>query len=222
MTILKELIKDKEFLPGVLHGIYGKAGTGKTTLCMHIVSSYLNKGKDVIVIDTEHGFFMERLLQIHKQEESLDRIHIKKVLELHELRTTISNLKKYVEDKHLNLGIIIVDSLSNPYRVELKDQRNIWEINKAMSSSVFALRKLALNFNIPIVATHQVYTDFETGEVEIVGRDLVKYDFKVMISIEKEEEKRIISLQRHPFLKPSKIEAVIEEDGFKKKSFKIF
>ncbi|NPA38764.1 MAG: AAA family ATPase [Candidatus Nanohaloarchaeota archaeon] len=221
-AIIQELFEEKGLLHGVLHGIYGKAGTGKTTFAMHITSYYLNQGKDVVVLDTEHGFFIERLLQIHRKQEDLQHVHIKKVMELHELRSSISKLKDFIKEKQLDLGAVIIDSLSNPYRVELKDQSNIWEINKAMSHGIFSLKKLALNLKIPVIATHQVYTDFETGEVEIVGRDLVKYDFKVMVSIEKKDNYRVLELVRHPFKKPRKVEAVIEEEGFKKKSFKIF
>ncbi len=205
-------------LTNTLHGVYGKAGCGKTTFCLHIVGDFLKKGKKVVYIDTENGFFIERLLDIYPEKEDLKNLLIKKVFDLNELRKVIDDIKTMITSKeHADIGLIVIDSLSNPYRVEVKDHHNIWEINRRMGRTIHELKKISFHHNIPILATHQVYVDFDTGNLEVVGRDLVKYDFKVMIFIDESNGKRYLKLVRHPFFEEREVCAVIKASGFKKK-----
>lgn len=218
--ILRELFNNK-LIPKTLYGIYGKAGSGKTTLCIHIIKELLPH-KDVIYIDTESGFYIERAEQIIKDKNLLDKLYIKKADTLPDLKKTLEGIDDLITNKNLDIGAIFIDSLSSVYRLEIKDKENINIINRLMSEIVINLRRLADKYNIPVIATHQVYIDFDTGKEEIVGRDLVKYDFKIMVRIKKDDAKRTLELIRHPFLPYKKINAVIENEGFKKKNFKLF
>ncbi len=219
IKITNEVIKEilPNLIDGVLHGVYGKAGVGKTTFCLHIVSDYLKNKKRVVYIDTENGFFVERLQDIlqNKDEQLMKNLFIRKVFDLNELRNAIKDVKEMIKKE--NIHLIVIDSISNPYRVEVKDQNNIWEINRIMGKAIHELKKISFHQNIPVLSTHQVYTDFDTGRLEVVGRDLVKYDFKVMVFIDRDNGKRYLKLTRHPFIEEKEISAVIRKEGFKKK-----
>lgn len=90
-----------------------------------------------------------------------------------------------------------------------------------MGRTILDLKKISFNHKIPVLATHQVYTDFDTGKLEVVGRDLIKYDFKVMLYIEYdlERDKRYLKLIRHPFVEPQEVSFIIKKEGFRKRRF---
>ncbi len=223
VTITNEVIKEvlDRLIPGVLHGVYGKAGSGKTTFCMHIIADYISSNNKVVVIDTENGFFMERMRDFVdvEREEVLDNILLRKVIDLNDLRRALNDVKGLINSR--NISLIVIDSLSTPYRVEFKDEKNIWEVNRLMGRTILDLKKISFNHKIPVLATHQVYTDFDTGKLEVVGRDLIKYDFKVMLYIDydQERDKRYLKLVRHPFAESKEVSFTIKKEGFRKRRF---
>ena len=80
--------------------IYGPPASGKTTLCMQLITK--TKGK-IIFIDSENSFNMDRLKQI-EPNISLDNIIVIKVKRYSEQFKAIKDLK---ETK--NLKLIIID-----------------------------------------------------------------------------------------------------------------
>ena len=206
--VLKELL-DGKLEKGIITSIYGAAGTGKTTLSIQLSKEIIEKEGKVAYIDTESGFSIERAKQIIG-EEKLDRILIGKAFSFDELQTVIESLKEEVKEKEIK-GVVI-DSISQPYRVE---DREVQEINKLFSRLFYILTKTAKEFNIPIITTNQVYSEFSTNNLEIVGRDIPKYASKTMIFL-KNEEKRIAILKKHRYLEKREVVYTIRRKGIVK------
>ena len=53
----------------IITTVYGPPGSGKSTLCFQYVVAALQQGKQVIYIDTEGGFSVERL---HQMDPDID------------------------------------------------------------------------------------------------------------------------------------------------------
>ena len=111
--------------------ITGPSGSGKTNFCMFPLIKTTGSGKKVIFVDTEGGFSVERLKQITKHYKDV----MKRTLFFHptsfaEQIKTFENIKVILKDRmRENIGMIIVDSISMLYRLELGKTRNIYETN---------------------------------------------------------------------------------------------
>jgi len=163
----------------LLTGIYGEAGTGKTTLAMLAAVDQAKKGKKVFFIDTETGFSIERMLQICDDKMLFHKILVIKVKSFDEQSLYIEHLKELKDWK--DIGLIIVDSLSSFYRVEAK--QNL--LNNQMANQLKLLSYIAQEHHIPVLTTHQVYTDLDTQERKMVGGNMVHNWCKVLIHLEK-------------------------------------
>lgn len=195
----------------IITTIYGPAGSGKTLLCIHAMIACIKDGKKVIYVDTEGGFSVERFKQIDDDYDLL----LKHVYFLH---PTTFEEQKIVFEKLKNLlttgkvGLIIVDSISMLYRLELGKSDKIYEINKLMGQQISYLSELARKKKIPVILTNQVYADFDSKEkdkVKMVGGDLLKYSSKCLIEMKKDENSRKIIIIKHRSIKENK-ESVFE------------
>ncbi|MEA2004563.1 MAG: DNA repair and recombination protein RadB [archaeon] len=192
--------------PGVITNIYGEAGAAKTSFALEAAKSCIAKGKKVIFIDTEGGFSVERFCQMN-EEEKLE------MLLLIEPKTfkDQDNAVNAIEDtlKKGDIGLIIIDSLVALYRLELHNGE-AQSTNRTLSRQMATLVKLAKEYDIPVIATNQVYSDFETGNLELVGGDIPKYSSKCLVLLEKQGwGKRKMTMIKHRSL-PEGRQAVFE------------
>ena len=215
--------------------IYGKSGTGKTNLCLLPAVSQAKKGKKVIFIDTEGGFSVERVKQIseNKTEEVMKNIVLLKPLTFQEQSDNLSSLLKEIKQKE-NLGIIIVDSMTILYRLELAEAsqnsntERIRQVNSSLARQLKILAELSRKYLIPIIITNQVYEEFlpfeelkagKKPEVNMVGGDILKYWSKCHILLENISGKRILILKKHRSLPEKSFQFQITNEGIKKRGW---
>ncbi len=205
----------------VITTIYGPAGSGKTNLCLLCANSF--KGKKVIYVDTEGSFSLSRFRQISdKYKESLKNIIILKPTTFQEQKKAFDKLRTLVNK---DVGVIIVDSIAMLYRLEMGQTKNVYDVNRQLGIQLAFLTEIARKNGIPVLITNQVYQDFENKEkVNIVGGDLLKYQSKCLIEIQKNKDMtRTAIVRKHRSIEEDKkirfritnlgIEEVKEEDA---------
>lgn len=194
--ILDNLL-DGGYESDIINTIYGPAGSGKTLLCLLALIKVVEKGKKVIFIDTEGGFSVERMKQLtDNYEKILENVLFLSPTTFEEQKKEFEKLKNIVNDK---IGLIIVDTVSMLYRLELGKNEDVYEVNKALGQQLGYLNEIARKQNIPILIANQVYADFTNKDnVNIVGGDLLKYGSKCMIELKNAHSgNRKVILRKH-------------------------
>jgi len=200
----------------VITTIFGPSGAGKTNLCLLAAVHIAEIGKKIIFIDTEGGIAVERIKQISsnsKIEAVLDKIIFLSPVTFKEQTEIFEKLKGLVNEQ---IGMIIVDSISMLYRLELGRSEEVYEVNSALGRQIAYLVEIARRKKIPVLITNQVYTDFDhRDEVKMVGGDLLKYGSKCLIELKRAEDYREIILRKHRSLAEGKrVKFKIVETGF--------
>lgn len=187
----------------VITTIYGPAGSGKTTFCLLCMIEAVNKNKKVIYIDTEGGFSVERLMQLSENyKKIIDNTLFFRPTSFEEQKKAFDKLKSLMSDK---IGLIIVDSISMLYRLELGKTEEVYHTNRELGLHLSILTDIARNKNIPVLLTNQVYSVFdERDKVNMVGGDIMKYGSKCLIEIQKAHmSKRKLFIRKHRSLPES-------------------
>lgn len=189
--------------PDIVTTIFGPSGAGKTNLCLLAAVKIAEAGKKVLFIDTEGGIAVERIKQISKDYESvLSRIIFFNPYTFSEQNDIFEKVKNMVTDQ---IGLIVVDSISMLYRLELGKNEEVYEVNSALGRQIAYLVEIARRKKISILITNQVYADFDhRDEVKMVGGDLLKYGSKCLLELKRNEEYREIILRKHRSLPEGK------------------
>ncbi len=167
---------------GIISTVYGPAGSGKTNIGL-IAAANAEKEGNVIFIDTESSFSMERYYQISGKRK-LDNIELIEPVEFEEQKKVIRNLREKVNEKEIKL--IVIDSLTMLYRLERSENHE--EVNLELTKQLSILSSIARKKNIAILVTNQVYSDFEKkGSIKMVGGDILKYWSKCIVRLDKKE-----------------------------------
>lgn len=185
----------------VITTIYGPAGSGKTNLCL-IFAKQLSD-KKVIYIDTEGSFSLSRFRQLTEDyKTALKNIVLLKPTTFPEQKKAFEQLKGLINK---DIGAIIVDSIAMLYRLEIGQTKKIYEVNKQLGAQLSALTEIARKNNIPILVTNQVYADFENKDkINIVGGDLLKYQSKCLIELQRTEKGRKAIVRKHRSIEEGK------------------
>lgn len=182
-TILDELTEGG-FENDVITTIYGPAGAGKTNICvLTAVNVARNNGK-VIFIDTEGGFSAERAKQIcgADTERILGNIFFLNPTDFKEQQESFEKLKDIIDDK---ISLIVVDTISPHYRLELSKNSEINDTNTALVRQIAYLTQIARKSNIPVLISNQVYADFDNpNEIKMSGGDILKSWSKCLIELQ--------------------------------------
>ncbi|MBI2147242.1 DNA repair and recombination protein RadB [Candidatus Woesearchaeota archaeon] len=194
--------------------IYGPAGSGKTNLCILALLSAVKAGKKAVLVDTEGGFSLIRVEQLYPSyKDVLDRILLFSPTTFEEQRKAFASLRELAASPAnvASIGIIIIDSVSMLYRLEVGKTDDIYATNRELAEQVSMLTEIARKNSIPILLTNQVYSSFdEKDKVNMVGGDILKYSSKCLLELQKAHQtKRRIILRKHRSL-PEGLEAFFE------------
>lgn len=183
--------------------IYGPSGSGKTNLCLLAAVRIAEAGKKVLLVDTEGGIAVERIKQLSSNPETvLSKILFLTPTTFVEQKDVFEKLRELAQN---SLGMIIVDSISMLYRLELGKSEEVFEVNSALGKQIASLVEIARKQKIPVLLTTQVYSDFDNRDVvKIVGGDLLKYGSKCLLELVKLNNKRGIVLRKHRSLPEGK------------------
>jgi DNA repair protein RadB len=200
----------------IINTIYGPAGSGKTLLCLLALIKVVEDGKKVIFVDTEGGFSVERLKQLTPNyKQVLDGILFLRPTNFKEQKEAFEKLKDKINDK---IGLVIVDTVSMLYRLEMGKNDDVYEVNKELGQQLGFLNEIARKRNIPVLITNQVYADFENKDnVKIVGGDLLRYGSKCMIELQAAHGGyRNFVLRKHRSISPKDVVFKIVNVGIEK------
>lgn len=161
--------------------IYGPAGAGKTNLALLAAVSTASKGKKVIYIDTEGGFSAARLKQIvENPKKVLNKIMFLRPTNFEEQKKAFAKLKNINGKK---IGLVVVDTIAMLYRLQ-RSNEDIKEVNQELSNQIGILNEICRKHKIPVVITNQVYSEFATNRVNMVGGDILKYGSKCLLELQ--------------------------------------
>lgn len=191
-----------EFLDGgyetdVVTTIYGPAGSGKTTLCLLALIKVIASGQKVVFIDTEGGFSITRLQQLFSDFKAyVDNILFLKPTTFEEQKKAFERLKEVVDGQ---IGLIIIDSASMLYRLELGRRDEVAQTNRELGAQIAILCEIARKKSIPTLLTNQVYSSFDDRDrINIVGGDILKYSSKCLIELSSAHGNvRVATLRKH-------------------------
>lgn len=177
----------------IINCVYGPAGSGKTLLCLLCCIQVAKSGKKIIYFDTEGGFSVERLQQLTKNyKEVLNNTLFFRPISFEEQKNAFEKLKQALND---TTGLIVVDTVSMLYRLEIGQTDDIYEVNRELGQQISFLGEIARKKGILVLITNQVYSDFENkGNVKMVGGDILKYGAKCLIELKKLHGGKIAAL----------------------------
>ncbi|MFT4326386.1 MAG: DNA repair and recombination protein RadB [Candidatus Woesearchaeota archaeon] len=186
------------FETDVLTTIFGPAGSGKTNVALCALAHILKKDKKAIYIDTEGSFSSDRMLQIFPEFNAYAaNLLFLKPTNFSEQKDAFEVLHKTVNIERKPCDLIVIDSIAMLYRLEIGQTQDVYAINRELGRQLGMLTELARKRNIPILITNQVYADFESDAVKMVGGDLLKYSSKCLIELQKKEDVREAVLKKH-------------------------
>jgi DNA repair protein RadB len=183
-TVIDRLLEGG-FETDTLTTIYGPSGSGKTNICIISAVEVARRGKKVVYIDSEGGFSVERLKQVAPLDykELVEKIIFLKPMNFSEQRNAFGKLSSLIEE---DIGIIIVDTISMLYRLEIGQTDDIYSVNKDLGMQLSYLNEITRRKNIPVLITNQVYADFDRKDaVKLVGGDILKYQSKCLVELQK-------------------------------------
>lgn len=187
------------FEAGAVTEIYGEAGSGKTNICIQLAKSVVLQGKKVLYIDTE-GLSKDRMQQIFGDD--FDKV-IKNLLIFEPY--DFDEQEKIVEKavglamKNDDIGLLILDSATGHYRVELAKEQDRSE-RRSFVTQVTSLLRLCRRRSMPVILTSQVYTDIDKGVFRPLGGHMLRHNAKVILRLDRDEyipSKRMAVLMKH-------------------------
>lgn len=206
----------------VITTIYGGPGSGKTNFCMLAAISQAKKGNKVLFIDTEGGFSIDRAKQIAGESvsSSLANLILLKPTTFDEQCEAFKQLLKYVSKDHFSL--IVVDGMTMLYRLAFANAREeglsaIQKLNAELTRQMRTLAEIARKQGIPVLITNQQY-NWEK-DTRMVAGDILQYWSKCLIELVTDKGKRTAHLRKHRYLRESKLDFMITNEGIRKRGW---
>jgi len=213
---------------------YGPAASGKSNFITLAACHQAKKDKKIIFIDTEGSFSIDRVNQICAgiPEFVLKNIILLKPITFQEQKQAFFKLLKEIKESK-NIGLVIVDSITMLYRLELAEARKIGleevrKVNNDLANQMRALYEIARKKEIPILITSQAYSGFLSEEdwlagkeagVNIVGGDLMKYYSKCIIELQNKHGKRKAIIRKHRSMPEKELNFEIINEGIRKRGW---
>ncbi len=176
---------------GVVTQFYGPPASGKTNLALIAATQALGRGK-VVYVDPEGGFSVERLKQIagNRFDEVLSNIVLLSPTTFEEQRVAVSKIEDVVSS--MKVSLVIVDSIAMLYRME--EDKDVRMLGRMLAQ----LLRIARKYDISVMLTNQVYSEFDTNIIRPIGGQITEYFTKNIVELcRREDGTRYAVLRRH-------------------------
>lgn len=180
--------------------IFGSAGSGKTNLCLWIMSRSFEPS---LYVSTE-GSIPVALLD--RYSLTTKDFYFEEVFSLEDLSVQLTSM--YVDDYLRKFKNICIDSVNAHYRYEAIERS---EANKLLNTSLAILSHAASRFRARILLTAQVRE--EEGELIPSGYDILQFWSDVIIEARKSGDVREIELVKPVELRSHKLKFKISDRG---------
>ncbi|MEM2094813.1 MAG: ATPase domain-containing protein [Candidatus Bathyarchaeia archaeon] len=171
-------------LQGELTLVYGESGSGKTAIALDAAISKAREGRTTIFVDADFHVSAERIRQMSgvDLQKILPLVYFVRPNSFRDLTRLLQSLGNYVNPK---MGVIIVDTVTSLYRVELTSS-NVFRLNRELSLQLAYLADLALTYNLMVILTSQVKSSLAENGVkrfEPVGNRVLRYWSRNIVKI---------------------------------------
>jgi len=186
--------------------VYGEAETGKSSLAVQCAVNCARMGYKSLFIDSDGMFSTKRLSQIayYDYEKISPFIILMKPTTFQEQIAAIDHLEEYITKK---FGLIVVDTITSLYRVELGSPKETFALNRELNRQVAFLAQIAKTHKVAVLITSQVRSVFHEEQVitEPVATRVLKFWSDVVLNLKQTGQTRIIKvlLEKHPERKRS-------------------
>lgn len=191
---INEFFKSSVAKEGI-SSIWGAFGVGKTTLALQIGWKNTLNGKKVLHIYSKPNFPFNKINSLFKShlDELLENIHFIRATHFRELFRLVFNLEFIILNRlKLGkgiLGTIIIDSLTDLYRLELRRDKKGENIvlNYTLNQILAILSYINKQYDIYILLTNELSRNTIDGEIFDVesGGKVMEYWVKNSIKIER-------------------------------------
>ena len=148
------------FSLGCISLVFGESGTGKTTLAMQCAVNHVRDNHSVIYVDSDGMFSLDRLSQIVYGDLSsvASSIMVFSPRTFQEQNQIIETLEGFISSR---TKLVIFDTFSSLYRLELTDREQTFGINRQMNRQLAYLAEISRRKGIAILLTSQVRSILE-------------------------------------------------------------
>ncbi|MFX0043078.1 MAG: hypothetical protein ACFE8L_09210 [Candidatus Hodarchaeota archaeon] len=221
---LNVYFKNNDPLKGIF-SVWGGFGVGKTTFALQTAINSIKMGKKVIYIYTKPNFPSEKFSMIQKDSfEVLDKIIFIQTTNFNELNSIVFNFEflilQYLQDNNINFSLIVIDSLTNLYRIELnkdKKEKN-YDLNYKLNQILANLFFLNEAYGIEIMIINEISRKNINDQIIEVqsGGKVMKYwvDFSIKITRTEKLNERKFILTKDPELELKNFKSILTENGF--------
>jgi len=205
--------------------IWGEIGVGKTTLALQIAFNNIQTGDSVYYFYSKPRLPLEKIESLFSTMDpnilkKLKTIHIKNFNDLYRIILNLEiNLLKHKKEKKSYPKLIIIDSLTDLYRLELnrdKKDKNVL-LNYKLNHLLGILADINNKFSVDILIINEMsYIHFEDHSHEIQsGGKVMRYWVPCSLKIARSEimNKRIIYLYKNSEIQYELL-ATLSEKGF--------
>jgi len=161
-TKLDAIIRKINAIKGIF-SIWGDFGVGKTTFALQTAINTVKNNENVIYIYTKPNLPYEKLISLSKgSEKVLDGITIIKPMNFEDLNKIVFNLEflilKNLAQNEDKLKLIIIDSITNLYRLELnqENKEKNYSLNYKLHQILANLTYLNEIYNIEILIVNEL------------------------------------------------------------------
>jgi len=209
--------------------IHGKYAAGKSNFCHWLAACALTdpalSDSGIMYIDTENTFRPERLAQLLKTLGGDPATTLSRVIQAEAQNSAhqiliVDHAGKIIKDK--NIRVLILDSLTAHFRSEYVGREMLARRQQSLNNHLQHISQLTRMFGLVTLVTTQEIDIPQQGymggtESRGAGGNVVFHRPVAIIQIWKPEgmnEKRFVTLEKHPALPQKKIILRLNEDGF--------
>ncbi len=199
--------------------VYGEAETGKTSLAIQCAVNTARIGYKAIFVDSDGTFSPVRLSQIASKDvdEVAPSITLVKPTTFQEQASAIDRLDEYLTK---TVGLVVVDTVTSLYRIELGEPKKTFTLNRELGRQVAGLAQIAKTRKVAVLINSQVRNVFLEGVItmEPVATRVLKFWADVVFNLKHTGQSRIMTavLEKHPMRKrPIRCHFLIGENGIR-------
>jgi len=172
--------------------IYGEAATGKTTLAMSSVITYLHQGlggvsllRRALYVDSDRKFSLPRFSQIAgvNLDEFLKRLILCMPKDFAEQTKLIEGLESFTVG---DISLIILDTITSIYREEIASTGKIFPLNRELNRQLAYLKEASEAQGLGVLLLSQVHSTLQPDQPPItpVASRLLRYWSDIILRLD--------------------------------------